>query len=360
MVNQYKIAQSEDGTVTRDGTVTEGAVGPLVWRMTVNGVQKLQRNAMSELSFKYQALSSYPGQQFQTWLEMQERAADGTSKDVCVSNVVTHVYKAPVALNPKKWVAFPLESRIDINHNTRRLRFKLPVEDLGLPVGMHIFLKGKIDGAPVMRAYTPVGCGPFYVEFIIKVYFPLPPKFPDGGKLTQHMETLKVGDTLDFKGPLGEFDFDCSGVSLPRDTLSTFKKEGKPGGSFKHLGLIAGGSGITPCLQVAEALLQLDRDFTISLLYANQTPEDILCQDILDRVVKDERVKVWYTVDRVPEGMSWPYSTGFINEAMLRKHMPAPDENTYIFMCGPPPMLDRACKPNLGKMGHPETRMHCF
>ena len=296
MVNQYKIAQSEDGTVTRDGTVTEGAVGPLVWRMTVNGVQKLQRNAMSELSFKYQALSSYPGQQFQTWLEMQERAADGTSKDVCVSNVVTHVYKAPVALNPKKWVAFPLESRIDINHNTRRLRFKLPVEDLGLPVGMHIFLKGKIDGAPVMRAYTPVGCGPFYVEFIIKVYFPLPPKFPDGGKLTQHMETLKVGDTLDFKGPLGEFDFDCSGVSLPRDTLSTFKKEGKPGGSFKHLGLIAGGSGITPCLQVAEALLQLDRDFTISLLYANQTPEDILCQEELDSIVKDPRVKVWYTV----------------------------------------------------------------
>ena len=185
MVNQYKITQSEDGTVTRDGTVTEGAVGPLVWRTTVNGAQKLQRNAMSELSFKYQALSSYPGQQFQTWLEMQERAADGTSKDVCVSNVVTYVYKAPVALNPKKWVAFPLESRIDINHNTRRLRFKLPVEDLGLPVGMHIFLKGKIDGAPVMRAYTPVGCGPFYVEFIIKVYFPLPPKFPDGGKLTQ-------------------------------------------------------------------------------------------------------------------------------------------------------------------------------
>ena len=65
--------------------------------------------------------------------------------------------------------------------------------------------------------------------------------------------TSQVGDTLEFKGPLGEFDFDCSGVSLPRDTLSTFKKDGGPGGSFKHLGLIAGGSGITPCLQVAVA-----------------------------------------------------------------------------------------------------------
>ena len=37
-----------------------------------------------------------------------------------------------------------------------------------------------------------MGRRPFYVEFIIKVYFPLPPKFPNGGILTQHMETLKV------------------------------------------------------------------------------------------------------------------------------------------------------------------------
>jgi len=114
---------------------------------------------MGELSFKCHNLSSHAGQQIQTWLEMQEKTADGASKDVCVSNVLTYVFKKPCALNPKKWVAFPLESRIDINHNTRRLRFKLPVEELGLPVGMHIFLKGSVDGKPVMRAYTPVGHG---------------------------------------------------------------------------------------------------------------------------------------------------------------------------------------------------------
>jgi NAD(P)H-flavin reductase len=356
--DEYKLTQSEDGTVTRDGFVTPGAVGPLVWLMTVNGALKLQRNAMCEHSFKYHALSSHPGAQIQTWLEKQERDADGASKDVRVSNVVTYVYKEPVALDAKKWVSFPLESRIDINHNTRRLRFKLPVRNLGLPVGMHIFLKGKIDGSPVMRAYTPVGSGPFYVEFIIKVYFPLPPKFPDGGKLTQHMETLKVGETLDFKGPLGHFDFDCSGVTLPRDTLSTFKNEGSLGGSFKHLGLIAGGSGITPCLQVAEALLKLDRDFTISLLYANQSPEDILCQEELDSIVKDPRVKVWYTVDRAPDG--WKYSTGFISEDMLREHLPAASEHTYVFMCGPPPMLKFACRPSLDKLGHAEERVLAF
>merc|ERR1712216_1062372 len=189
-------------------------------------------------------------------------------------------------------------------------------------------------GKPVMRAYTPVAFGPYFVEFVIKVYSPLPPKFPDGGVLTQHMEALKVGDTLEFKGPLGEFDFDCESTSLPRDSLSTFKTNGALGGSFKHLGMIAGGSGITPVLQVATALLLLDRDLTVSILYANQSPEDILCQEEIDAIITDPRVKVWNTVDRAPD--AWTFSTGFITEDMQREHMPAASEHTYVFMCGPP------------------------
>ena len=261
MLDSYVLTLGEGNTVTRDGpTAPFDVVGPLVWRLTVDGVPKLQRNAMGELTMNYKMA---PGA-YEAWLEKHERSEDGALKCTCVSNKLSFAVKKPVALNPKKWVAFPLESRIDINHNTRRLRFKLPVEELGLPVGMHIFLKGKVDGKPVMRAYTPAAVGPYYVDFVIKVYFPLPPKFPDGGVLTQHFETLKVGDTVDFKGPLGEFDFDCTPSPAPRDTLSTFKKEGAHGGSFKHLGMIAGGSGITPVLQVVVALLTLDRDFTVS------------------------------------------------------------------------------------------------
>jgi len=263
----------------------------------------------------------------------------------------------PVALNQKKWAEFPLEQRIDINHNTRRLRFRLPVEDLGLPVGMHIFLKGSVGGKPVMRAYTPVLVGPYFVDFVIKVYFPLPPKFPEGGVLTQHMETLKIGDTLSFKGPLGHFDFDCAAADVPRDTLCTFTDEGKAA-SYKHLGLIAGGSGITPCLQVATELLKLSRDVTVDILYANQTPEDILCDDELNAIEKDPRVRVWYTVDRAPE--NWKYSVGFIDEGMCRERLPAPSEHTYIFMCGPPPMLKFACRPNLDKLGHAEDHVLAF
>ena len=111
---------------------------------------------------------------------------------------------------------------------------------------------------------------------------------------------------------------------------------------------------------MATALLEANADVRIKLLYANQSPDDILCQQELDAIAADARVDVWYTVDRVAEGAAWPYSQGFISEDMLREHMPVADEHTCIFMCGPPPMLDRACKPNLAKLGHPESRMHCF
>ena len=170
--DSYVITLADDYTVTRDGpTAPYDVVGPLVWRITVDGVSKLQRNAMNELSHKY---TGAPGA-YEQWLEMHKRSDDGALTCTCVSNKLSYTVKpkaAPVALNPKKWVALPLENRIDINHNTRRLRFRLPVEDLGLPVGMHIFLKGSVDGKPVMRAYTPVLVGPHFVDFVIKVHLP--------------------------------------------------------------------------------------------------------------------------------------------------------------------------------------------
>ena len=81
-----------------------------------------------------------------------------------------------------------------------------------------------------------------------------------------------------------------------------------PGAEFESIGLIAGGSGITPCLQVMNALLDANANVKMHLLYANQTPEDILCQEELHAIEKDPRVRVWYTVDRAPEG--WKYSVG--------------------------------------------------
>ena len=55
-------------------------------------------------------------------------------------------------------------------------------------------------------------------------------------------------------------------------------------------------------LQVATEILKNPGDDSeIFLLFANQTPEDILCQDIIEMMQSDERFNVWYTVDKAPE-----------------------------------------------------------
>ena len=269
----------------------------------------------------------------------------------------------PKALNPRKWLSFPLIEREDLNHDTRRYRFALPVSEdgqdqqLGLPVGQHVMIKATVGGKPVIRAYTPLGHGLGYVDFVIKAYFPSLPRFPAGGLLTMHMEKLEVGDALQFKGPIGEFIFECDepAGSPPAFTVGS---EGKT--TYRSLGFIAGGSGITPCLQVANAVVVADLDVTVHLLCANKTPADVLCMADLEQLASDPRVHVWHTVSKAADDTRWPFSTGCIDEAMLRAHMPPPGERTHVLMCGPRGMIDEACKPNLRRLGFEDGHLHVF
>lgn len=56
--------------------------------------------------------------------------------------------------------------------------------------------------------------------------------------------------------------------------------------------------------------------------------------------------------------LGWKYSTGFINEAMIKEHLFPPNSNTLIVMCGPPPMINFACTPALNKLGYSDDL--CF
>jgi cytochrome-b5 reductase len=123
----------------------------------------------------------------------------------------------------------------------------------------------------------------------------------------------------------------------------------------KHFGMMAGGTGITPMLQVLHAVLRDEPDspITCSLLYCNQTEDDILVRAELEGLVQQfpTRFKLHYTVDKAPEG--WKYSTGCITQAMVEEHLPkaAPDGSTQVLVCGPPPMVKFACLPHLEALG---------
>jgi nitrate reductase (NAD(P)H) len=268
---------------------------------------------------------------------------------------------APTTLHPKQYVTLPLEKRIELSHDTRLFRFSLPSKEheLGLPIGQHLFIRADIDGKKVMRAYTPLDSGKGYVDFVIKVYFAgVHPRFPEGGKLTQHLDKMQLGETITVRGPMGEFIFNVN-VGVPRPLMTFTHTVNDETFGFNTIGFIAGGSGITPVLQTARALLTDTTNPTrIFILYANRTEDDILCGDTLKQIDELDNVDVWYTLDQPPEG--WKYSSGFIDEAMCRDHLPTPSDSTYIFCCGPPPMIEYACKPNLAKAGHKADKIHCF
>ena len=48
--------------------------------------------------------------------------------------------------------------------------------------------------------------------FPFQVYFKgVHPKFPDGGKMSQHLEGLALGDTIDVRGPSGNLVYNGNG-----------------------------------------------------------------------------------------------------------------------------------------------------
>jgi len=161
---------------------------------------------------------------------------------------------------------------------------------------------------------------------------------------------MEVGDSIEVKGPLGSFTYLGRGHYETKHGITTTNKK------CAKIGLIAGGSGITPVYQVIQRVVRDAKDTTeISLLYANCTEEDILLRTELDDLAaKHSNFKVWYTIDRPTK--DWKYSSGFVNEEMIKTHLPGPlpNQQTIILMCGPPPMVNYACIPNLEKIGFSE------
>ena len=62
------------------------------------------------------------------------------------------------------------------------------------------------------------------------------------------------------------------------------------------------------------------------------------------------RFKVHYTLDRPPA--EWKYSSGFINPEMCEIGLPEAGKDSFIFACGPKPMIDFAVVPSLRSMGY--------
>lgn len=260
-------------------------------------------------------------------------------------------------------ITLTLAKKIKITSDTYIFRFSFPNPDLtlGLPIGGHVIFSATIptptkpQGELVCRKYTPtsmIHCSG-YVDFVIKIYRKnVAPRFPDGGIMTQYLESLEPGAKMLMEGPKGQLAYEGMGnFTIKRKPLNK-----------KRIGMVSGGTGITPCYQVIQAALKGDDGTHLSLLFGSRTVEDILMKQELDQLALNypERFSLFYTVDIAPEASTnWKYGTGFVTKEMLKSTMPEASEDTVILFCGPPIFEDMMIK-HLKDMGYADSMMFKF
>ncbi|XP_045459732.1 NADH-cytochrome b5 reductase 3-like [Melitaea cinxia] len=268
--------------------------------------------------------------------------------------------KLVTLVDPNTKYPLPLIEREELNHDTRRFRFGLPTPEhvLGSPVGQHILLSVKIDGELIIRAYTPVSSDEEkgYVDLVVKVYFKnVHPNFPEGGKMSQYLDNMKLGETIDFKGPSGRLQYVGNGLFL----IKKLRKDPPIKVQVKKLNMIAGGTGIVPMIQLIKYICKDASDSTeVRLIFANRTEQDIMLRDELEKYQSQlpGQLKLWYTISRGNE--RWKYSVGHINDEMIKEHLFPPGDDIMVLMSGPPAMINLTCIPALKKLGYPENS--CF
>jgi cytochrome-b5 reductase len=209
------------------------------------------------------------------------------------------------AIDPKEFTEFPISEKTQTSHNTAIYRFKLPTEDsiLGLPIGQHISLAATLDvndpktgdvaKKEVVRSYTPISSdvNPGYFDLLIKSY--------PAGNISRHLATLNVGDKMKVRGPKGAMVYTPNMV--------------------RRFGMIAGGTGITPMLQICQAIRRgrKEGDKTeVDLIFANVNEEDILLREDLDSLNKEDGFNVYYVLNNPPSG--WTGGEGFVTADMIK------------------------------------------
>lgn len=260
-------------------------------------------------------------------------------------------------LNPKQWKKITLESKKRLSPTILLLRFSF--EGLfGLPTGKHVYLKlpqerlhKDMPTKSVMRAYTPSKCGPGFVEFVVKIYYP-ENGFRPGGVFTQLLDKVRVGETVDCKGPLGEYEYLGN---------SQYVLLHEPRRSAKHIGMIAGGTGITPMWQVICAL-QDDRDVPyVSLIYCARYQADLVLAEEINEIQAriPDRLKVRYILSQPPSN-DWDGGRGRLTTQEVSTHLfpfagsHTEDSEKLVLLCASDEMIDKSCKPIISDILGPE------
>lgn len=254
-----------------------------------------------------------------------------------LERVLLHLSMRPRMMRPTMDGATPIKTKTaspyrlthieKATHDTKTFRFELPTDaTLDMLPGDFLYVHATINGKTVKRPYTPSSL-PGTTGF-----FDLTVKRYDAGSVSKYLHDQQIGGTVLMSGP------NSGGHWVD--------------GMAKRVGFVAGGTGITPMISIIRWILTNKIDAELFLIFANKTESDIIYRPEWERRVRDyPNFHCHHILEQPPPG--WTGGVGRVTPEVLRRHLPAPDSNTCIFLCGPPPMVD-VLEPALKELGYPE------
>lgn len=203
-----------------------------------------------------------------------------------------------------------------VEHDANVKSYFLKKKDGSTPAffraGQYVVVRQYIDGKLIARPIS-ISCGP---DFSLDGKYVITVKRAPGGFMSDFiLDNWKIGDEVVTSGPQGVFYYE--GLRDARNVVA-----------------VAGGSGITPILSMAYAIMAGDEDFNLTILYGSRAEKDILFKKEFEEICKrTDKVKIVYVLsDEQKEGCE----SGFITAELIKKY--AGNEQYSVFASGPQSM----------------------
>jgi ferredoxin-NADP reductase len=130
------------------------------------------------------------------------------------------------------------------------------------------------------------------------------------------LDELRVGDALEFRGPIGRH-------------FIWSQTRGGP------ICLVAGGTGITPLMAMLRHRRRSLARIPASLIYSARSLADVVYRDELDTMARGDRdLRLVYALTR-EHPSDWNGHRGRVNEALLAENSFTREQNPTFFICGP-------------------------
>lgn len=181
--------------------------------------------------------------------------------------------------------------------------------------GKYLTVFETINDMPITRAYS-ISSSP---KDSLEGKYTLTIKRVEGGLMSPYiLDTWEVGTKVEVSAPSGNFEY-------------------QPLRDAETVICVAGGSGITPFLSMANAVADGDEDFKLVLLYGSRNYDNILFRNELAELEKKcDKIKVVHVLSDESKEIKGT-EKGFITAELIKKYAPA-DAEYSVFLCGPQQM----------------------